>query len=187
MTASMRSLGSTTAVAVGTLNFAAAASGSLVRLLTSDRTNSEGYCGSLARLGSNASKGNIPSRLVWTASKGYIPSRLGWTASKGYIPSRLGFTASKGYIPNMGFGFVGGTGTNCCSLVEFKFGEGGALGESARRSFNEELSSVLGPSRVQAIGRFACSYRSVWVGSQQRLHLGITLISALELQHRIGC
>ena len=64
MTASMRSLGSTTAVAVGTLNFAAAASGSLVRLLTSDRTNSEGYCGSLARLGSNASKGNIPSRLV---------------------------------------------------------------------------------------------------------------------------
>ena len=76
MTASMRSLGSTTAVAVGTLNFAAAASGSLVRLLTSDRTNSEGYCGSLARLGSNASKGNIPSRLVCTASKGYIPSRL---------------------------------------------------------------------------------------------------------------
>jgi hypothetical protein len=40
---------------------------------------------------------------------------------------------------------------------------------------------------VQAIGRFACSYRSVWVGYQQRLHLGITLISALELQHRIGC
>jgi len=73
----------------------------------------------------------------------------------------LGFTASKGYIPNMGFGFVGGTGTNCFSLVEFKFGEGGALGESARRSFNEELSSVLGPARVQAIGRFACSYRSV--------------------------
>lgn len=61
----------------------------------------------------------------------------------------------------MGFGFVGGTGTNCFSLVEFKFGEGGALGESARRSFNEELSSVLGPARVQAIGRFACSYRSV--------------------------
>jgi hypothetical protein len=54
----------------------------------------------------------------------------------------LGFTASKSYILNMGFGFVGGTGTNCCSLVAFKFGECGALVDSARRSFNEELSSI---------------------------------------------
>ncbi len=42
----------------------------------------------------------------------------------------------------MDSGFVSVTGTNCCSLVAFKFGEGGALGEAAMRGFNEELSSV---------------------------------------------